>query len=442
MDTQSRNIVLCFDGTSNEVVSTPTNVLRLCRCLVKDEQQIVYYTPGVGTLMDPQAITDAKKWFRKLWDLATGFSLGESACAGYAFLVRNYRPGDKVFVFGFSRGSYAARAMVGMLNMFGLLQRANENLVTYLWQWFRSNILKQKSSLAARREFFANARRYKNLFAAGEKVEIELVGVFDTVSSYLSTVWHPFWVLAWAATCWFWHPHWLIQAAVYLVGFILSFAVLFRWLPYTSSLPNAKQVRHAIALDEYRAFFPCNHIGGQNPNHIEVWFSGVHTDVGGGRAEDQSQLAKVSLEWMLGEAAALGVRVDPAKVQAVLKGRDPQGECGRSMKWYWLIAGIVPQIRFNPRNFSGRESGQARRAGTSTSAKPAKPFRSYWPNFWRYRYIRDGDRIHASVALRYQAGIIKKPRLDGPSWNQLGVVYNQPVPGITNGFPPPGAASP
>jgi len=430
MSTQPRNIILCFDGTSNEVVSTPTNVLRLCRCLIKDDKQIVYYAPGVGTLLDPDAITNAKKYFRKLWDLATGFSLGSSVSAGYAFLMRNYQPGDRIYVFGFSRGSYAARAMVGMLKMFGLLRPANENLIPYLWQWFRNNIVKQSSTVRSRQELFENARRYKDLFAMDEEIEVELVGVFDTVSSYLSTAWHFIGLIVGVAICWWLPLNTISLVLVLLISLLFSFAVLFRWLPYTASLPNAKHVRHATALDEYRALFPSNHISGLNPEHIEVWFSGVHTDVGGGRPEDKSQLAKVTLRWMLGEAVALGVRVDAQKVKAEIHGLDPEGECGRSMQWYWLLAGLVPQLRYATRKSPGRESGKAKGSSAALPAERTNLVRRYWPNFWRFRYIRRGDRIHASVALRKQAGLLTHPRLRGTTWGALTVVNDKPLEGI------------
>jgi len=435
MSSQGRNIILCFDGTSNEVSSTPTNVLRLCHCLVRDKQQIVFYAPGVGTLLDPCSITDFRKTFRNYWDLATGFSLRNNVIEGYLFLVSNYRSGDRIFLFGFSRGAYTARAVVGMLHMFGLLRQVNANLAPYIWQCYRNNIPAPKwwSIPLVSRLFknqsgmFKDAAQYMELFAehdhdsvmqdatapvCGNTLKVEFVGVFDTVSSYLSIWWFPLGIAIFALM------HFVLQIdnilGIPLWPFLLLTvgAVLFRWLPYTASMPNASYVRHAVALDEYRAFFPSNHVSGTSSNHKEVWFSGVHTDVGGGRPKNKSQLAMVSLRWMLGEAVHCGLRVDPKKASCQLNGLDEEGETDKSWSPVWLIPGAVPQLRLSITGLRGRESGKAIDEANVNGNERKTFIRTYFPNFWRFRYIREGDCLHSSVITRIKAGKIKRLRLD------------------------------
>ena len=93
-------------------------------------------------------------------------------------------------------------------------------------------------------------------------------------------------------------------------------------LPYTANNPDIQIGRHAIAIDERRAFFRPNlwrptATGG--PRDLkQVWFPGVHCDVGGGYPEAESGLSKVALEWMLREAASAGLLTEPAKVNRVL----------------------------------------------------------------------------------------------------------------------------
>ena len=113
-----KNIVICCDGTGNEISENISNVLKLYRCLRKTPKttphQVVFYDPGVGTLERPDP-------WRKAWQdtiavlgLATGYGLDDNILAAYEFLVRNYEDGDDIFLFGFSRGAYTVRALAGL----------------------------------------------------------------------------------------------------------------------------------------------------------------------------------------------------------------------------------------------------------------------------------------------------------------------------------------
>src|SRR5436309_15624100 len=126
-----KNIVICCDGTGNEISENISNVLKLYRCLRKSGKtapQIVFYDPGVGTLARPDP-------WRKLWQdtitilgLATGYGLDDNVLAGYEFLVNNYQEEDNIYLFGFSRGAYTVRVLAGLIHKVGLVSPQQVNL--------------------------------------------------------------------------------------------------------------------------------------------------------------------------------------------------------------------------------------------------------------------------------------------------------------------------
>jgi uncharacterized protein (DUF2235 family) len=126
----SRNLIVCFDGTNNQFGAHDTNVVRLVQALERfGERQLVYYDPGVGTLPEPGLLAQVASRVSELVGLAFGVGLVGKIERAYAFLMRNWQPGDRVFLFGFSRGAYTARALAGLLHMFGLLRPSHENLL-------------------------------------------------------------------------------------------------------------------------------------------------------------------------------------------------------------------------------------------------------------------------------------------------------------------------
>src|ERR1017187_678505 len=98
----SRNIVLCFDGTSNEYAATNTNVVKLYAMLDRStSDQFAYYQPGIGTMAPPGVWGKVKKWIVTRLDLAIAWLLEDHVSDGYRFLMRYYQDGDRVFIFGF-----------------------------------------------------------------------------------------------------------------------------------------------------------------------------------------------------------------------------------------------------------------------------------------------------------------------------------------------------
>ncbi len=271
----ARNLVICCDGTSNDVTGDPTNVLKLYRILRRDESQLTYYAPGVGTVSDPTNKTGVGKWISRRLDLGFGLSLRENVCDIYRFLASHYETGDQIFLFGFSRGAYAVRAVAGMIQFLGLLRVEQIGMERHAWSIYADDDGKLRGT-----ERFKAGRRFANAFSIHPKPQVHFLGGWDTVSSF----------------GWLWNM---------------------RTLPHTSNNPNVKHVRHAVALDERRAMFQQNLVWRNEANESfeEVWFAGGHGDVGGGWPDDQSQLSKIPLKWMVESAVSQGLLLERHNVK-------------------------------------------------------------------------------------------------------------------------------
>ena len=286
-----KNIVICCDGTGNEFGDNNSNVVKLYATLDINDKQIGYYHPGVGTMGAPSARNKIEEEWSTLMGLAFGAGFMANVGDAYRYLMDMYREGDDIYLFGFSRGAYTVRALAGVLRMFGLLCPGNDGLVPYVTRMFA----RTSRELARHQDVFAVADRFKQTFS--RDVTLHFVGVWDTVSS---------------------------------VGWIYDSVVL----PFSARNPDMKIGRHAISIDERRCFFRDNLWGKPfepgDPHYRfdfkqdikQVWFAGVHSDIGGSYSEVQSGLSKLTLEWMLREALLAGLAVDPARAAVVL-GRMP-----------------------------------------------------------------------------------------------------------------------
>ncbi len=174
-----KNIVICIDGTSSDVICDSTNVLRLFRCLLRSEHQTVYYDSGVGTVTDPSKITWISKTISRKLDSAIGHSVRDNVCRAYQFLVRAYEPGDRIYLFGFSRGAYAVRALAGMVHFLGLVQPELTGLDRLAWTVYADD--HQNLPISKR---FEAGHRFKRSFTRPEPVRIHFVGVWETVSAF------------------------------------------------------------------------------------------------------------------------------------------------------------------------------------------------------------------------------------------------------------------
>lgn len=332
----SRNVVVCCDGTSNQPSKAPTNVAKLVYALAKDPlRQLVYYHPGLGTMAAPGYKTKVGSWAARTAGLGFGYGLKDDLLDAYSYIMDHWQPGDRLFLFGFSRGAYTARALASLIRMYGLAMTGNAPLVPYAVQmmWAANNGPAQFDQAMKLAEQF-------RVGLSGGQCPVHFMGVWDTVSS-----------VGW-------------------IGSPVSF-------PHTRSNDAIANIRHAVSIDEHRAFFRTNlfgHVNGQDL--LEVWFPGDHCDIGGGYPETESGLSKYPLEWMISEAASKGLLVEDDRVSEVLgtaQGSsycpaDPQAKLHNSLSGFWRLAEFWPKKRWNsslkrhdfaPNLFARRQMGPA-----------------------------------------------------------------------------------
>jgi uncharacterized protein (DUF2235 family) len=364
-----KNVVICCDGTANEFAHNNTNVVKLYSTLVQDEPgQRTYYHPGIGTMEPPGALIPISRKVSRVLGMAVGAFLENDIRDAYVFLMQAYEPRDSVFLFGFSRGAYTVRAVASLLRMYGLLRPGNEALVPYAIRMMMA-LKKARETDPSRyaktiNDYFSLASEFKTTMA--RECRPWFVGVWDTVSS---------------------------------VGWIENPLKL----PFVADNGDIEIGRHAIAIDEKRAFFRTNlwRPGGDpEESHgpkdlLQVWFPGVHCDVGGGYAEAESGLSKLALEWMLDEAEQHGLKVDASKKRDVLGGKlpnvppDPDGKMHESLAGWWKLAEYVPK-----RHFNWRTRQEERRANLSRRRTIPSGAVMHWSV-----YERDGGRYAKELNL-------------------------------------------
>lgn len=276
-----KNVVVCLDGTNNKIKSAVnTNVVRMFDLLDLDDplRQVAYYDPGVGTFSSPAAWTPPARLASRLAGLAFGAGLRQNLGEAYTYLMSAYEPGDQIFVFGFSRGAYTARALTGMMEVFGLFRPGSENLVPYAVEEYTKRIERTREDWNVFREY---ARIHGRDLGRPRRdhAPVHFVGLWDTVKAA---------GLLWRELKW----------------------------PYTRQLPHAAVVRHAVSIDERRRPYDQYLVDAPKPTHPllerqdleEVWFAGVHSDVGGSFA-DGAPLSDIPLKWMAEHAVANGLLV-------------------------------------------------------------------------------------------------------------------------------------
>ena len=323
---ERRNIILCLDGTSNEWAKDLTNVAKLTYAMVKDPaHQHVFYNPGLGTMAAPGYPLPVGNALARGAGLTFGYGIRDDLADAYCFVMNYWRPGDRLYLFGFSRGAYTARALASMLRLYGVAMPGNEAMVPYLVRMLWSLRGDDKSVRTVRYE---QARQFRESLAV--ECKPHFVGVWDTVSS-----------VGW-------------------VGSPVS-------LPFTRTNPDIGCFRHAIAIDERRAFFRTNLFQpSARQDAVQLWFPGDHCDVGGGHPEAESGLSKYPLEWMANEAAKAGMLVDPVKLDELLGragGRhvppSPDAPLHESLTWAWKPAEFVEKWHWD--NETGARSRRRNR---------------------------------------------------------------------------------
>ncbi len=136
----AKKIFVFLDGTGNEFIagSDPgkanSNVVKLYTTLKVGGDQVAYYHPGVGTMGDPAIRWRIPRYWSMIKGLAFGAGFKANVLDAYRYLMEDYNDGDQIYIFGFSRGSYTARALASLLHGYGLLCRGNEGHLLYAWR--------------------------------------------------------------------------------------------------------------------------------------------------------------------------------------------------------------------------------------------------------------------------------------------------------------------
>ena len=324
-----KNIVVCCDGTGNEISENISNVLKLYRVLRKtgktEPKQVAFYDPGVGTLARPNPWTKLKQDAVTVLGLATGYGLDDNLLKAYAFLIDNYEEGDDIFLFGFSRGAYTVRVLAGLIHKVGLLAPQQCNLADAALTAY-----KQASAAFAEQ---GDLDKFEDGAANEDQPQAQPANRDDQASQFariVSTRWPTIKFVG----------VWDTVASVIVPRSDRFYAFSLKKLAFTQLNPSVRVFRQAIAIDERRRMFQLeswkepqtfmrNHFSATNnsepQNTLQVWFAGVHADIGGGYPEKESGLSKFPLLWMIDEAVKHGLAVNRQTVNHLAWGIQHKG---------------------------------------------------------------------------------------------------------------------
>jgi len=266
------NIVVCADGTWNRPEEDSekdhaTNVLKIARAIKPNAQgvvQHVFYDWGLGSYHSSVSAG------------ITGKGIHKNILDGYRYIVQNYEPGNKIYLFGFSRGAYTVRALCGLINNCGIVKRPDAKLIENAWKIYKSNKKKHspkgEDAIQFRRQHCHQSRK------------VHFIGVWDTVGA--------------------------LGIPFSLMGLLASNDEFYD----TKMGANVSITRHALAIDEEREDFePTVWKPRPNVDLKQVWFAGVHSDVGGSYGPDKKTgtcVSDTALLWMLDEAANAGLKLE------------------------------------------------------------------------------------------------------------------------------------
>ena len=384
-----KRIVVLSDGTGNSAGKLfKTNVWRLYQALdlapATDGEvpQVAFFDDGVGTSsFKPLAVLGG----------VVGWGLKRNVLDLYAYLCRTWQPGDEIYAFGFSRGAFTIRVLIGFVADQGLLRNASEVELAYATKdayrayrrrfnrtmglvgplrSLRDVVIRTYRRLAGQAAYAdIEYRKWPGASASSETMTrdevpaIRFVGVWDTVAAYGTPVAE----LTRGIDDWVWP---------------LS-------MPDYSLSPKVAAARHALALDDERdTFHPLlwNEVG-ESDRLRQVWFAGMHSNVGGGYPDDS--LSHPSLHWMMGESrlGGAGLRFRPEALQQVAPPRSASAPIHDSRR------GLAGYYRYQPRKIAARMNPP-----DLTSRIMQDPERQMWP-------LLRAVTVHESVVERIRSGV-------------------------------------
>lgn len=377
-------LIVCCDGTWNAPdqraggLPAPTNVVKLANALAERDafggEQRKYYHPGVGV-----GSGLIGRWLGG----AIGVGLDKNIKSAYKWLAQNYRPGDQIYIFGFSRGAYTARFVAGLISDYGLVDLSDDRSDDgQKWAIIdRIYRLRGEKGAAADKAptlsdlAFFNAER--GAPGAG-KTPIWFLGVWDTVGA----LGIPSDMALLKLFDWIW-PH-------QFAGTGLSRVV--------------RHARHAVALDENRQSFTPTFWTETAPDQdvAQIWFAGAHGDVGGGHVE--TGLSDIALGWMIEQASEQGLAFRDEAIAQLAP--SPRGVLHES------AAGLFAFLRTLPRNAPPIVAGSPA-LHQSVLVRHANPPLAQAP-FWPTRILQPGEKLGVEAFAR-------------PHWNATGLYLEQGV---------------
>ena len=262
-----KRIVYCCDGTWGDKRRTNTNVFRLYRTLKRTHTQLVIYDEGVGS---------QGTWLRRMQGGAFGLGLNKSVKRGYRKIAERYSPGDEIYLFGFSRGAFTARSIAGMIAFCGLPTIDKSTPIV-------------KQAFKAYRDRTTENKWRPPREAGFVDPGITMIGLWETVGTLG------------------------VPAA------LLDRHGLEKYAFHDTNLhEDVLAAYHALSIDERRRQFTPTLFHDRGEDSQQVWFSGDHTDVGGGTTFDlrqrfrnpQHRLSDIPFAWMLSKAIEHGVEID------------------------------------------------------------------------------------------------------------------------------------
>lgn len=373
-----KNIVVFSDGTGQlgglrpeQRLSNIYKLYRACRVDPLNEidpaEQVCFYDPGLGTDEDAGGAISWVRWVRKLLGSAIGRGISNNIADCYEFIVNHWQPGDRIWLFGFSRGAYTARCVANVISLCGVPTTEADGSPLRRFRANTRNIANEAVQRVyehgaghALADFEAErdelARRFRARYGSGSNevpnADPYFIGVFDTVAALGAKGWKRIGmraiialvVIALASVvavplAWLLETPWIATSGVIALGagislltaLILKARRTIRDFPkpgisrshfvswkaenYDRSLSaRVRYGRHAISIDETRADFPRVKWGRasvvrdkeseQDEPLIQLWFAGNHSDIGGSYPETESRLSDISLEWMVEQATS------------------------------------------------------------------------------------------------------------------------------------------
>jgi uncharacterized protein (DUF2235 family) len=333
----SKCIVLFSDGTGNSSAKAQkTNVWRLFQAIEQRESMLLaMYDDGVGT--------SSNKYLAALGG-AFGFGLKRNVIDLYKFVCRNWNEGDKIYGFGFSRGAFTIRVLVGLIAREGLVPFSTEeeldrnarsayrdyrskafpswSPIVIGLRWLRDAILRAKN-------WIRGEPTYAEVSAQSRKeVKIRFLGLWDTVEAYGIPIAELKRGIDWVL--------WPMLFGDYTLSTKVDRAC------HALSLDDARTTFHPLLWDEAAEAKMVEQNLVSAGRITQIWFAGVHSNVGGGYPEDR--LSLVPLEWIMREAKAAELLLDDAQIQRVAAESSPYARI------YDSRAGLASYYRYDPRS--------------------------------------------------------------------------------------------